>query len=93
MALVSIIPMVILLNDIPEQIDWYRGKQLVGLKITTIDPWTTIRSIKKNANALTNFYGSKENVPPVLVIYTDGGPEHRSMFLSVKLAVVAYRGI
>ena len=60
--------MVILLNDIPEQIDWYRGKQLVGLKITTIDPWTTIRSIKKNANALTNFYGSKENVPPVLVI-------------------------
>ena len=47
MALVSIIPMVILLNDIPEEIDWYRGKQLVGLKITTIDAWTAIRSIKK----------------------------------------------
>lgn len=61
--------------------------------MTAIDPSTAIDNAKEIMNALTNFYGSKENVPPVLMIYTDGGPEHRSMFLSVKLTVVAYRGI
>ena len=40
-------------------------------------------------NSLTTVYRSKENVPLVLVIYTDGGPEHCNMFLSMKIAIVA----
>ena len=90
-SLVSIMPTVILLNDIPEEIDgsWYKGKPLVGLKITAIDPSTAIRNAQEITNALTTFYGSKKNVSPVLVIYTDGEPERRSTCLSLKIAVAA----
>ena len=49
---------------------WYRGKPLVGLKIAAIVPSTAIRNAKEFANDLSTFCGSKENVPPVLVIYT-----------------------
>ena len=33
--------------------------------------------------------GKKELVSPILGIYTDGGPEHRSNFLSVQIAYIA----
>ena len=42
---------------------------LVGLKITAVDPSTAIHNAKEIMNALTNFYGSKENVPPILMIF------------------------
>ena len=38
---------------------------------------------------LVNLYGTKEAIPPIVLIYTDGGPEHRSNYLSVKLALIA----
>ena len=40
-------------------------------------------------NALIKKYGTKENIPPIVIIYTDGEPEHRTNFLSVKVAVIA----
>ena len=33
--------------------------------------------------------GKKELVPPILGIYTDGGPEHQSNFVSVQIAYIA----
>ena len=70
-SLVSIIATVILLIDIPEEIDvsLYREKPLVGLKITAIDPSTAVRNAKEIANALITFYRSKKNVPSILMIY------------------------
>ena len=35
--------------------------------MTAIDPSTAIDNAKEIMNALTNFYGSKENVPPILI--------------------------
>ena len=37
---ISLIPTVILVNDIPERVDesWYRGKACVGIKISATGP-------------------------------------------------------
>ena len=87
----SLIPTVILLNDIPEEVDgsWYRGKLMVSPKITATDPSSALRNAKEIANVLIEKYGTKENVPPVLILYTDGGPDHRTMFLSLKVAMIS----
>ena len=88
---VFLILTVILLNDIPEEVDgsWYRGNLMVSLKITATDPSSALRNAKEIANVLIEKYGTKENVPPVLILYTDGGPEHRTTFLSVKIAMIS----
>ena len=31
---------------------------------------------------------AKKLYPPILISYTDGGPEHRTTFLSVKIALI-----
>ena len=38
---------------------------------------------------MTHRYQGKQNIPPIIILYTDGGPEHRSNFLSVKIALIA----
>ena len=32
---------------------------------------------------------SLSDIPPILLIYTDGGPDHRSTYMSVKLSMIA----
>ena len=83
-------PAVILINDIPESIEksWYRGKACVGIKMTATDPSSALRNATEIAKVLINKYGSKEAVPPILILYTDGGPENRTTFLSVKIALI-----
>ena len=58
-------------------------------KITATDPSSALRNAKEIASVLIEKYGTKENVPPVLILYTDGGPEHRTMFLSIKIAMIS----
>ena len=57
---------------------------MVSLKITATDSPSTLLNAKEIANALAEKCGTKENIPLVLVSCTDGGPEHRTTFLSVK---------
>ena len=87
----SLIPTVILVNEIGESVDnsWYRGQPNVLVKITATSPSSALHNAREIANVLITKYGSKEQVPPVLIMYTDGGPEHRSNFLSVKIALIA----
>ena len=81
---ISLIPTVILVNDIPERVDesWYREKACVG------DPSTALQNATEVANFLIEKFDTKEAVPPVLILYTDGGPEHRTTYLSVKIAMI-----
>ena len=58
-------------------------------KITATDPSSALRNAKEIASVLIEKYGTKENVPPVLILYTDGGLEHRTVFLSVKIAMIS----
>ena len=84
-------PTVVLIHEIPNSIDesFYRGIPYVYLKIHATEPSSAIRNAKEIADALIEKYEGKENIPPMLTIYTVGGPEHRSNFLSVQIAVIA----
>ena len=46
-------------------------------------------NVREVADVLIAKYGSIEQIPPALIMYTDGGPEHRTTFLSVKIAIIA----
>ena len=82
----------IFVNDIPETVDesWYRGKACAGIKISATDPSTALRNGTEVASALIEKFDTKEAVPPVLILYTDGGPEHRTTYVSVKICLQKY---
>ena len=54
-----------------------------------MEPWTVVRNAKEIPDIIIDHcIGKKELVPPILRIYKDGGPEHRSNFLSVQIAYI-----
>ena len=58
---ISLIPTVILINDIPESIEksWYRGKACVGIKMTATDPSSALRKATEIAKVLINMVARK----------------------------------
>ena len=38
---------------------------------------------------LNHRYQGKQNIPPIIILYTDSGLEHRSNFLSMKITLIA----
>ena len=80
-----------MINHISESVEdsWYRGELNFLLKITAISPSSALRNVREVADVLIAKYGSIEQIPPALIMYTDGGPEHRTTFLSVKIAIIA----
>ena len=90
-AKLSLIPTTILINEVPSTVDgsWYRGTPYLGVKVTALQSSTALRNAREIAGCLILRYGSKEVFPPVLIVYSDGGPEHRTTFLSVKIAMIA----
>ena len=83
----SIIPSVILQTEIPEEFSgsWYNGQVMVMLKEGAFEPSSPARHSAEMATII------EQKVPnhPVLFIYSDGGPDHRLTYLSVKLALIA----
>ena len=90
-AKLSLIPTTILINEVPSTVDgsWYRGTPYVGVKVTALQSSTALRNVREISDRLILKHGNKEEVPPVLIVYSDGGPEHRTTFLSVKIAMIA----
>ena len=80
-------PSVALINDIPTEIasSWYSGKVFYALKESAFEPSSPIRHVTELFSLLQNL----ENVNPVLLLYTDGGPDHRLTYLSVQVALIA----
>ena len=69
---------------------WYRGIPNIYLKLHKIEPWTAVHNAKEIPDIIIDCCsGKKELVPPILGIYTDGGPEHQSKFVSVQVAYIA----
>ena len=70
---VTLIPTVGLMHEIPDEVDksWYRGTPYVYLKITATDPSSALRNAAEIEDMLTHRYQGKENIPPIIVIYTD----------------------
>ena len=83
----SIVPSVTLVNDIPTEItgSWYSGKVFYALKESAFEPSSPIRHVTELCSCLH----SLGDVNPVLLLYTDGGPDHRLTYLSVQVALIA----
>ena len=81
----SITPSVNFEIDIPEKIEdaFYHGRVYVGLKDATFQHSSPIR----HACELRNILQSRD-VQPILLLYTDGGPDHRPTFISLPFVTV-----
>ena len=86
---VKVIPSVSLLCDIPEDIggSFYSGNVTVCLKEAAFSPSSPLRHATELLQTLRE---KKVNsvLKPVLLLYTDGGPDHRVNFISVQLALI-----
>ncbi len=83
----SIIPSVALLIDIPETFEgsWYKGKVFVGSKNAVFQASSPLRHACELHATLLRKIGDKS----ILLIYSDGGPDHRLTYISVKLSLIA----
>ena len=83
-AKLSMIPSVIFRVDIPNAVEdsWYRGQAYVGLKEYCFEPSPPLR----HATELDQVV--RDNPNPILALYTDGGPDHRTNLLSVQFALI-----
>lgn len=83
---ISITPSVTFCVDIPEDIEgsFYRGKVFVGLKGNCFEASSPLRHITELIQILEREGRNKE----ILCLYTDGGPDHRCTYYSVKLALL-----
>ena len=82
----SIIPSVSLLVDIPEELvrSWYTGEVQVLFKDSTFEPSSPARHSSEHAQILAE--RAVDHL--VLFLYSDGGPDHRLTYASVKLALI-----
>ncbi|KAJ8375554.1 hypothetical protein SKAU_G00061340, partial [Synaphobranchus kaupii] len=82
----SMTPSVSLLIDVPDSIEgsFHRGKVFVILKENAFQPSSPIRHMTELQHLLTQL----GPVKPIVVLYTDGGPDHRLTYLSVQLSLL-----
>jgi hypothetical protein len=83
----SLIPSVIPLVDIPPTVadSWYRGDVFIGFKDAVFEASSPIRHAKELYNSLSDKMEGRH----ILLIYADGGPDHRLTYLSVQLPLIA----
>ncbi|XP_062603864.1 uncharacterized protein LOC134265655 [Saccostrea cucullata] len=82
----SLTPSVALVVDIPESGSrtdtFYRGQVYVTLKDSVFQPSTPFRHAAELYKILDG------NTKPILMLYTDGGPDHRTTYGAVKLSLI-----
>ncbi|CAB4016007.1 Hypothetical predicted protein [Paramuricea clavata] len=83
----TLTPSLNLLIDIPDSIlgSFYRGDVYFGIKDSVFQPSSSLG----HACELKEILKLRGDVPPILLIYTDGGPDHCSTYMSVKLSMIA----
>src|SRR6266498_1740535 len=84
----SLTPSVTFFINISESIEhsFYNGKVFVSYKDTLFQPSNAIRHVTEFYNAIQSHYNL--NIPPILCLYTDGGPDHRTTFGSVQISLL-----
>ena len=85
----SLTPSVIFFISIPNDISesFYNGQVFVSYKDTVFEPSSAIRHSAEFLNAL-NIQYEHQILPPILCLYTDGGPDHRCNYGSVQMALI-----
>ena len=83
----SIVPSVSFLIDIPSDItgSWYDGEVHVLFKDAAFEP----SSPSRHAAELAGVIQERAIDCPILLMYTDGGPDHRLTYASVKLTLIS----
>ena len=83
----AIIPSVTVVCDIPSSIEdsFYRGQVFVGIKDAMLEASSPLR----HSTELSKLLREQQLNNPIVLIYTDGGPDHNNTFLSVKLGLIA----
>ena len=83
----SMIPGVALMNEIPGDIasSWYDGNVFVSLKDAAFESSSPMHHMAE----LYSLLSSQPDQKRVLLLYTDGGPDHRVTYVSVQLALIA----
>ncbi|GES77742.1 hypothetical protein GLOIN_2v1780244 [Rhizophagus clarus] len=91
----SLTPSVTFFISIPNDISgsFYDGQVFVSYKDTIFEPSSAIRHSAEFLNAL-NIQYEHQIFPPILCLYTDGGPDHRCTYGSVQIALIClfFRG-
>jgi len=85
----SLTPSVTFFISIPNNISesFYDGQVFVSYKDTIFEPSSAIRHSAEFLNAL-NIQYEHQTFPPILCLYTDGGPDHRCNYGSVQIALI-----
>lgn len=83
----SIIPSISFFINIPESIEgsWYEGEVYVGYKDAVLQPSSALRHATELHDILLRKVGNKT----ILLLYSDGGHDHRLTYFSVQLSLVA----
>ena len=83
----SVIPGVALLCDVPDSIEesFYRGQVFVSIKDAVLQPSSPLR----HPTELSMLLCQQDITRPIMVLYTDGGPDHNNTFLTVQLSLIA----
>jgi len=86
----SLTPSITFFITIPDDISgsFYEGQVFVSYKDTIFEPSTAIRHSAEFLNALNVQY-APQMMPPILCLYTDGGPDHRCSYGSVQIALIS----
>ncbi len=81
----KLIPSVNLLCKVPSSItkSFYSGSVFITLKDAIFQPSSPLRHCRE---LLQSLEASHLHLNPILCVYTDGGPDHRSNFLSVQVS-------
>ena len=81
----TLTPSVNFLVNIPESMEetFYHGRVFVGLKGSVFQSSSPIRHATELSKILET-----DNTNPILLLYTDGGPDHRSNYPSVQIALI-----
>ena len=84
----SLIPSVAFFIDIPSDVtgSWYDGQVHVLLKDAAFEPSSAVRHATELASIITSKYSP---TPPILFLYTDGGPDHNLSHVGVQLSIIA----
>ena len=84
----KVVPSVSLVCDIPESVEssFYRGTVVVHPKDGIFYPSSALRHAWELIDVLHLKHGVE--VPPILGLYTDGGPDHNPTHSSVQLALI-----
>ena len=83
----SVIPSVAMICNIPPDItgSFYSGQVHVGIKDAIFESSSPLR----HGTELNYILNSTNDANPILMLYTDGGPDHRLTYISVQLTLIA----